>query len=238
VEATGGLTLGCGFAVSRGMVGIWKAAEAGDVSEVERLVEQAPGLLGAKGDFGMTPLVSASSRGHVGVVRWLVEKGVSINEPDETGATALWFASSSGQSPVVRLLLERGADPTIATEWGSIPLHIASVQGAVDVVRLLLGHASAEATINQRDLAGQTALWLACQEGRGGGVRALLESGADFKIVNNFGISPLAIAKHRLVPQGITTAGHRECMAALEVRPHLLLLLSPSFSICCPGSAG
>jgi hypothetical protein len=52
------------------MEGIWRAAKAGDVGEVERLVGQDPGLLDARDRlFGRTPLKHASGGGRVGVVR-------------------------------------------------------------------------------------------------------------------------------------------------------------------------
>jgi ankyrin repeat protein len=82
---------------------------------------------------------------------------------------------------------------------------------------VLLGHPSARATINFRDNDGETALWAACQMGRGGVVRALLENGADPTIAHNDGTTPMAIAKqgHTSV---ISVEGRRECVAALEVR--------------------
>jgi ankyrin repeat protein len=61
------------------MEGIWEAAKAGDLAEVERLVDQDPGLLNGKNRSGMTPLTCASQWGHVGVVRWLLRKGALVN---------------------------------------------------------------------------------------------------------------------------------------------------------------
>jgi ankyrin repeat protein len=53
-------------------------------------------------------LMHASSKGHVGVVRCLVDKGAAIIEREDSGHTALWFSCNEGHLPVVRLLLERG----------------------------------------------------------------------------------------------------------------------------------
>jgi hypothetical protein len=57
-------------------------------------------------------------------------------------------------------------------------------------------------------------------------VKALLESGADFMIADNSGITPMAIAKQE-PPRGhrsrVSTEARRECVAALEVRPSLLI---------------
>jgi uncharacterized protein len=203
---------------------IWRAARRGDLAEVERRAGQDPGLLNAKGADGWTPAMTASALGHVGVVRWLLDHGAAMDEKHEWRGTALCLACSYGRLPVVKLLLERGADPTIADRWGVTPLTAASSQGQLELVRLLLGNPSVKAVINQRAEGGATALWWACQNGRGGVVRALLQSGADPTIARFDGITPMAIAKE---DRRFTSAGRRECVAALEVR-----LCQPSAAPC------
>jgi hypothetical protein len=126
---------------------------------------------------------------------------------------------------VVRLLLERGADPTIAADGGWSPLMTASLNGRLETVRLLLDHPSVKTSINHRGRGGRTALWCACLKGRGGVVRALLESVADPTVARNDGTTPTATAKEvpqqgAGVPEHLKTSaeGRRECVAALEVR--------------------
>jgi hypothetical protein len=48
---------------------IWEAAGKGDLGEVERLVGQDPGLLDARSATSWTPLMNASYRSHVAVLR-------------------------------------------------------------------------------------------------------------------------------------------------------------------------
>jgi uncharacterized protein len=104
-----------------------------------------------------------------------------VDARDADGWSALWSACSGGRTHVVRLLLEGGADPTITDDDdGWTPLIVASAGGHSEVVRVLLGHPSGKATINRRS-GGKTALYHACFTGRGGVVRALLESGALFR---------------------------------------------------------
>jgi ankyrin repeat protein len=218
--------------------GIWRAAKAGDLAEVMTIVGQDQGLLDA-GDvvYGRTALMLASREGHVGMVRWLLDKGAAMNERSHFEGTALWFACHHGRSPVVRLLLERGADPTIASSFGSTPLITASFEGHVEVVRSLLGHASAKATINHRELQGLTALWGACAQGHGGVARALLEEGADLIIAANDGTTPMAAAMQdpdldEEDDDDTSAEGRRECVAALEVRLHLALSISGHLPFC------
>jgi uncharacterized protein len=195
---------------------ISRAAFNGDLGEVKRLIEQEPGLLDAPdGRF---------ARGHVGVARWLLDKGAAIDERDYQRRTALWHACREGRSPVVSLLLARGADPTIVDDTYSTTLMAASRRGHLEAVRSLLDHPSVKPGINHRDRWGSKALCDACDYGRGGVAKALLESGADPTIARNDGLTPMAIAKQDppSYPLGITAEGLQECLTALRVRLDLL----------------
>jgi hypothetical protein len=206
---------------------IWRAAQAGDLGEVERLVGQDPGLLNAK-DHGMTPLMHASGRGHVGVVQWLLDQGAAVNKRGYDGMTALLCACDGGRAAVAMLLMEKGADPTITDDHGSTPLTTASEEGSLEVVRSLLRLPSAKAAINHRDHSGETALHMASFMGHAGVVRALLESGADPTIADIKGTTPMAAAKQELRPEErdpddedddeALAERKRECVEALEVR--------------------
>jgi ankyrin repeat protein len=208
---------------------IWRAAEAGDLAEVERLLEGDPGLLDRRtGPYGRTPLELASEAGHVEVVRSLLDKGAALNGWGYHRRTALWRACSRGVIPVVKVLLERGADPTIADDAGCTPLMIASCDGHIEVVRFLLGQPTARTTVNHRQTSGRTALFQACFFGLSGVARVLLESGADPTIRDLFGNTPVAIAKRCYpFPCIVTPEGRRECVAVLEVRLHSLFLSLP-----------
>jgi ankyrin repeat protein len=221
------------------MADIWQAAYDGDLAEVERLVGHDPGLLDAKDEqHGQTPLMGASFKSHVEVVRWLLDQGAATNVVPKNGQTALFLACDRGNPLVVQLLLERGADPTITDHKGVTPLILASFIGYLEVVRLLLGHTSADIIISQRHDEGGTAPWEACYKGQRGVVEALLESGADPTIANIDGITPMDIAKEDAPPPDpdkprfdVSTEGRRECVAALEVRHYPLLSLSPSSAL-------
>lgn len=58
------------------------------------------------------PIVGAASRGHLEVVRWLLDQGAKINYVvhDKRRCLPLEFAAMNGHLEVVKLLVERGAD--------------------------------------------------------------------------------------------------------------------------------
>jgi len=53
----------------------------------------------------------ACMRGHISVVKALLDKGADINAKDKDGKTALWYASTWHWSGVVAALKRAGAKP-------------------------------------------------------------------------------------------------------------------------------
>jgi ankyrin repeat protein len=89
----------------------WAAASTGDLDEMERLAGQDPGLVNAKEVHGFTPLMLASLKGQVEVVRWLIDRGAVINELNSISQSALYISCFEGHTSLVRFLVERGATP-------------------------------------------------------------------------------------------------------------------------------
>jgi len=73
-----------------------------------------------------TPLNSASSNGHIEVVKLLLEKSADVAVASNDGWTPLNSASNSGHVEVVKLLLKRGASVAVANNNGWTPLNSAS----------------------------------------------------------------------------------------------------------------
>ena len=85
-----------------------------------------------------TPLIAASSRGHVELVQLLLESGANLNVPDVNKRTALSYASEKGHVEVVRLLLSAGARRDLVDRDGKSAFAFASAPGHLEIRRLLV----------------------------------------------------------------------------------------------------
>jgi outer membrane protein assembly factor BamB len=108
------LALALGAASLQGASGpkaeaLFEAARQGDVAAARRLLEEGVDV-NAKSRYGATALSFASEKGHLEVVRLLVERGAQLDVKDTFyGATPLSWAVSSDHAAVARLLVDKGA---------------------------------------------------------------------------------------------------------------------------------
>ena len=92
----------------------------------------------------------------------------------------------------VRALLKQGADVNAAQGDGMTALHWAATHGDADLARMLI-YAGANLRAATR-LNGYTPLFLASREGHHAVIQALLEAGADAKVVSSTGSTSLMLA--------------------------------------------
>ena len=114
---------------------VWYSAQQGYTHEVRELLERGEDV-NQRDTLGNSPLVWASRRGHVKIVRLLLEYGAT-HAPNRYGSTPLLFASSKGHIEVVHELLDADATHT-ANETGDTPLLGAALHGHHDVIEVLL----------------------------------------------------------------------------------------------------
>jgi tetratricopeptide (TPR) repeat protein len=93
--------------------------------------------------IGEQALLHAAWKGQLAAVRWLLERGATINRQGKQWA-ALHYAAFAGHDMVVSDLLERGADVNALSTNGSTPLMMAAREGREGIaVRLLQAGADA-----------------------------------------------------------------------------------------------
>ena len=78
---------------------------------------------------GDTALHSTALRGHVGVVRLLLDGGAIIDALNDVGRTPLHWAARGGHLEVIDLLVSRGAALEAVDEDGWTPLYLAAYGG-------------------------------------------------------------------------------------------------------------
>ncbi len=109
-----------------------RAASAGDVAKVRGLL--AAGVdVNAANRYGATALAYACDKGHVEVVKALLDKGANPNTKDSFyKQTPLAWAVSNGHAEIVRTLLDKGAEGEAEALAG------ASASGNAAIVQVIL----------------------------------------------------------------------------------------------------
>jgi len=93
---------------------LWSAAAAGDLTEMQRLIEDGDSIDQRNPFNNGTPLLTAVLFGQEEVVKFLLEQGAAVNARDiYYGSTPLMTAAFIGNATITKLLLEAGADVTL-----------------------------------------------------------------------------------------------------------------------------
>ncbi len=133
-----------------------------------------------RGNFGVTALHWAVSKGDIEMVKLLLDHGADPNIKDLAGGTPLHWAVAAGFPDIVELLLERGADPNARDNAGNTPLHIAAMGHISETAEMFFELAprfGLEYPYDRLDI-----------------IRILLEYEADPTARNNNGQTPIDIA--------------------------------------------
>lgn len=130
-----------------------------------------------------TPLLIASRKGHLPIVRLLCQNGAELEARDKDGLTSLHHACQQGHVEVVKFLLSMGADLETLDAAGNSVFHGAVLKEMVDVLQILLESCQhrpggSKAYLDMKDSAGRTSLLLASDIGRDDIAMLLIEYGA------------------------------------------------------------
>jgi hypothetical protein len=141
-------------------------------------------------DFSPPPLVSegtwigalhiAIQKGHLRIVRVLLQHGVDCNQKDGEGLTPLIHSIIGNHDDLLPLLIQHGARISETDNQHCNTIHWAVSQRREALLKVLLEHCSGDQTVMERhDLSGKTPLHTAVDIGFEAGVRILMEHGAN-----------------------------------------------------------
>ena len=121
---------------------IFTAAWQGDLELVKLFIQSEPRSAQAQdasefGD-GWSPLHYCAYRGHIGLVRFLIEsagdnekdRATMVNKRNDKGFTPLFYAAQMTQPEICQMLLDAGADPTlsgVSDEFGEGEVNLVSL---------------------------------------------------------------------------------------------------------------
>ena len=128
---------------------------------------------------GQTPLMLACKMRSVEMVKLLLRYGAQVDIQDHAGTTALMIACESESIEITKLLLNGGAKFNLQSKNSQTALMMVSGRESLLNMLLVCG-----AEVNTQDIAGQTALSIACKHGDMGGIELLLKSRAKVDLLD------------------------------------------------------
>jgi len=156
------------------MSNIHAFARRGDLRALKMQVEDFAADVNQPDVHKMTALHYSAKRGHLAVVKYLVERNAALEVPNGTGQSPLAAAAQSGQAEVVDHLILSNANPNSEADHGVRPLHRAAGAGHDGVVRMLLKGRADPLAIDGFLMEG--AIHHASREGHSDVVRTLVGS--------------------------------------------------------------
>ncbi|CAM9755804.1 unnamed protein product [Hapterophycus canaliculatus] len=153
-------------------------------------------------DIDDSAIFAAVERGHVGILRALLEHEANVEGEIGMPTTPLHVAAQLNNVEAIDVLVEYGADVEAQSDHTGLPLHCAAVHMKLEAVVALLKHgANANAADDSNYTPLHDAVSTPWRPGTADLVDTLLRSGADEKIINDNGDSPLDIVRRKYAGQ-------------------------------------
>ena len=186
--------------------GLHAAAQRGDVAQIQRLGTSST-LVNATDSYGRTPLHVAAFAKQREAIRALVKAGADLSKLENDRYDAVTIASVADDEETLRVLLQLGASAKLTTSrWDGTALIAAAHLGHDGVVRQLV---QAGAPLDHVNNLHWTAAIEAVVLGNGGArhqasLKALIDAGANLKLTDRGGQTPLQLAKARGFSEMVT----------------------------------
>ena len=178
--------------------GLHAAAQRGDVAQIQRLATAA--TVNTVDSYGRTPVHVASFAKQREAIQALVKAGADLSKLESDRYDAVTIASVADDEETLRVLLQLGASAKLTTSrYDGTALIAAAHLGHDGVVRQLI---QAGAPLDHVNNLHWTAAIEAVVLGDGGKrhqstLKALIDAGANLKLTDRHGQTPLQLAKAR-----------------------------------------
>jgi len=170
------------------------AASDGDKKAVQGFLKDKEVNVDERDWDDLTALITASSAGHMDIVKILIKGGADVNAADKDGITALMEASIMGHEKIVNALIDAGAEVDYNSNSGVTALWLAAGENRVNVMKTLLKK-NADASVTRSD--GITALMTSSVAGHVEAAKLLLEEAADPLATDSDGLTALMNAAEK-----------------------------------------
>jgi len=112
------------------------AAYQGDHETLIYLIDQGTDVNAVRTE--KTPLHVACRRGHLDIVRTLIEHGADVNAGDTFGSPPIEIASQKEHLEIMAMLIHNQADVNARDHFHNTPLHAAVTAGHINAVKMLI----------------------------------------------------------------------------------------------------
>lgn len=133
---------------------VFDIARSGTIAQAMEMYKTNQESFNVVNQEGYSPLILACYRGNTEVAKFLIEKGVAINDSSNMG-TALMAAVVKGNSEIVKLLLDKKANVNVTDANGTTALIYAAMFKNHDIAGQLI---KANALPDFKDSRGNSAI--------------------------------------------------------------------------------